>query len=187
MLAQGFLLPDREAPLREFFWVSLFFVLTTPLLQSPRYTWNTNNFHTIGDLAGTQMPYMLELLVNLVIAGTAGLMFQLLWRWQYSGDSRESSALRRASSVALPPVISAYAVVDIFTNISVSIQLAVLLRRWVPSSRTASPARSRIQYQRARPAVPALDYVGTGDSFDCLGDSGHSSRYTCHPICRAFW
>ena len=84
------------------------------------------NFHTIGDLAGTQLPYMLAILVNLVIASAAGLMFQLLWRWQYSGDSGESSALRRAASVALPPVILVYAVVVVITNISVSIQLAVL-------------------------------------------------------------
>ena len=54
-------------------------------------------------------------------------MFQMLWRWQYSGDSGESSALRRAASVALPPVILVYAVVVVITNISVSIQLAVLL------------------------------------------------------------
>ena len=39
----------------------------------------------------------------------------------------ESSALRRAASVALPPVISVYAGVVVITNISVSIQLAVLL------------------------------------------------------------
>ena len=85
------------------------------------------NFHTIGDLAGTQLPYMLAILVNLMIASAAGLMFQLLWRWQYSGDSSENSALRRAASVALPPVVSVYAVVVVITNISVSIQLAVLL------------------------------------------------------------
>ena len=54
-------------------------------------------------------------------------MFQLLWKWQYSGDDGESSALRRAASVALPPVIDVYAVVVVITNISVSIQLAVLL------------------------------------------------------------
>ena len=54
-------------------------------------------------------------------------MFQLLWRWQYSGDSGGSSALRRAVSVALPPVILVYVVVVVITNISVSIQLAVLL------------------------------------------------------------
>ena len=127
VLAQGFLLPDRGAPMREFFWVSLFFLLTTPLLQFASIHMDHYNFHTIGDLAGTQMPYVLALLTNLVIAGAAGLMFQMLWRWQYSGDSGESSALRRAASVALPPVISVYAVVVVISNISVSIQLAVLL------------------------------------------------------------
>ena len=127
VLAQGFLLPDRDADLREFFWVSLFFLLTTPLLQFASIHMDHYNFHTIGDLAGTQMPYMLAILVNLVIASAAGLMFQLLWRWQYSGDSGESSALRRAASVALPPVILVYAVVVVITNISVSIQLSVLL------------------------------------------------------------
>ena len=127
VLAQGFLLPDRGAPMREFFWVSLFFLLTTPLLQFASIHMDHYNFHTIGDLTGTQMPYVLALLTNLVIAGAAGLMFQLLWRWQYSGDSGESSALRRAASVAVPPVILVYAVVVVITNISVSIQLAVLL------------------------------------------------------------
>jgi len=67
------------------------------------------------------MPYMLALFVNLVIAVAAGLMFQLLWRWRYSADGGESSTLRRAVSVALPPVISVYAVVVVITNISVSI------------------------------------------------------------------
>ena len=127
VLAQGFLLPGRDAPLRELFWVSLFLLLTTPLLQFASIHMDHYNFHVIGDLTGTQMPYMLALLTNLVIASAAGLMFQLLWRWQYSGDGSEGSALRRAASVALPPVILVYAVVVVITNISVSIQLAVLL------------------------------------------------------------
>ena len=127
VLAQGFLLPDRGAPFREFFWVSLFFVLTTPLLQFASIRVDHYNFHTIGNLAGTQMPYMLALLLNLVVASAAGLMFQLLWKRQYAGDSDRSSALQRAAWVALPPVISVYGVVVVITNISVSIQLAVLL------------------------------------------------------------
>ena len=57
----------------------------------------------------------------------AGLMFHVLWKWQYSGNSGDSSALRRAASVALPPLILVYAVVVVITNISVSIQLAILL------------------------------------------------------------
>ena len=127
VLAQGFLLPDRRASLREFFWVSLFFLLTTPLLQFGSIRTDHYGFYTIGNLAGTQTPYMLALLTNLVIASAAGLMFQLLWRWQYSYDAGERSALRRAALVALPPTILAYAVVVIITNISVSIQLAILL------------------------------------------------------------
>ena len=127
VLAQGFLMPDHDAPLREFFWVSIFFLLTTPLLQFASIHMDHYNFHVIGNLAGTQMPYMLALLVNLVIASAVGLMFQLLWRWQYSGDGGESSALRRAATVALPPALSVYAVVVVITNISVSIQLAILL------------------------------------------------------------
>ena len=127
VLAQGFLLPDRRASLREFFWVSLFFLLTTPLLQFGSIRMDHYGFYTIGNLAGTQTPYMLALLVNLAIASVAGLMFHLLWKWQYSGNSGDSSALRRGASVALPPLILVYAVVVVITNISVSIQLAVLL------------------------------------------------------------
>ena len=127
VLAQGFLLPGRHAPLREFFWVSVFFLLSTPLLQFALIRTDHYGFYTIGNLAGTQMPYMLALLVNLVIASAAGLMFHVLWKWQYSGNSGDSSALRRAASVALPPLILVYAVVVVITNISVSIQLAILL------------------------------------------------------------
>ncbi len=127
VLAQGFLLPERRAPLREFFWVSVFFVLTTPLLQFALIRTDHYGFYTIGNLVGTQMPYMLALLVNLVIASAAGLMFQLLWRRQYAGNRGDSCALRRAASVALPPLILVYAVVVVITNISVSIQLAILL------------------------------------------------------------
>ncbi len=127
VLAQGLLLPDRGAGLREFFWVSVFFLLTTPLLQFASIRMDHYNFHTIGNLAGTQAPYLLALLLNLVIASAAGLMFQLLWKWQYTGVIGERSALRRAASVVLTPVISVYAIVAIITNIAVSIQLAVLL------------------------------------------------------------
>ena len=127
VLAQGFLLPDREAPLREFFWVSLFFLLTTPMLQFASIRTDHYGFYAIGNLGGTQMPYMLALMTNLAIASAAGMMFHLLWRRQYSGDSRATSALRRAATVALTPVILVYAVTVVITNISVSIQLAVLL------------------------------------------------------------
>ncbi len=126
VLAQGFLFRDREAGLREFFWVSLFFLLTTPLLQFSRINTDHYGFYTIGMLAGTQMPYMLALLLNLLIASTAGLAFHLLWKMQYSGASDGTSALRRAAFVVLPPVIFAYIAAVVITNISVAVHLTVL-------------------------------------------------------------
>ena len=127
VLAQGFLFRDREAGLREFFWVSLFFLLTTPLLQFARIHTDHYGFYTIGSLAGTQTPYMLALLLNLLIASTAGLAFQLLWKRQYSGAGEGASPLRRAAFVVLPPVIFAYVTVVVITNISVSVDMTVLL------------------------------------------------------------
>ena len=127
VLAQGFLLPDRDAGLREFFWVSLFFLLTTPLLQFAQIRTDHYNFYTIRGLSGTQLPYMLTLAVNLVVASIAARMFQRLWRWQYTSDRGGSHALQRAVWVTLPPVVFVYTVVLVVSNISVSIQMAVLL------------------------------------------------------------
>ena len=127
VLAQGFLLPDRDAPLREFFWVSLFFLLTTPMLQFASIRTDHYGFYAIGNLGGSQIPYMLALMTNLALASAAGMMFHLLWRRHYSGESRGNSTLRRAAFVALTPVILAYAIIVVFTNTSVAIQLTVLL------------------------------------------------------------
>ncbi len=127
VLAQGFLLPDRDAGLREFFWVSLFFLLTTPLLQFAQIRTDHYNFYAIMSLMGTQLPYMLALVVNLVVASIAARMFQLLWKWQYASGRGGSHALQRAAWVTMPPILFVYTFVLVTTNIWVSIQLAVLL------------------------------------------------------------
>ena len=175
VLAQGFLLSDREAGLREFFWVSLFFLLTTPLLQFSRIHTDHYGFYTIGSLAGTNMPYMLALLLNLLIASTAGLAFQLLWRHQYSGASDGTSALRRAAFVVLPPLIFAYVTVVVITNISVSVHLTVLLPVLGVCLRcTLGTAGPGLQPQRAGPVVPARYNVGSCDDLGSFGDRRHS-------------
>ena len=127
VLAQGFVKPDHGAGLREFFWVSVFFLLTTPLLQFAPLQMDHYNFYVIDGVGGTQIPWMLALLLNLFLASLAGLMFDLLARWQYPGDGRPGSAIRRATLVVLPPVAVVYGVVVVITNLSVSIQLSVLL------------------------------------------------------------
>ena len=127
VLAQGFLLPDHDAGLREFFWVSLFFLLTTPLLQFAQIRTDHYNLYTIRNLAGTQMPYVLALAANLVVASIAGRMFQLLWQWQYTSGRGGRHPLQRAAWVTVLPVAFVYAVVLVVTNTWVTIQLTVLL------------------------------------------------------------
>ena len=127
VMVQGFLTPDRDGELREFFWVSVFFLLSTPLLQFAPIHMDHYNFYAIGDLAGTHIPYMLALLANLALASSVGLAFQLLRKWQYSKPEGESTVLGRAVWVVLPPVGFLYAVVVVISNASVWIQFAVLM------------------------------------------------------------
>ena len=127
VLGQGFLFPDLQAGLREFFRVSIFLVLSTPLIQFAPLGMDHYNFHTQSGLGGTWTPSLLALLVNLVLASGAGLLFHLLHRWQYRDRGSRGGALQRALQVVLPPLVLVYGVVVVITNSSVSIQLAFLM------------------------------------------------------------
>ena len=127
VLAQGFLLPGQARGLREFYWVSLFVILTTPFLQFAPLNLDPYNFSLIMDSYSSHVPYMLGLLVNIGLACGAGLMFSLLWNWQYSTSWGASNSLRRAAWVILPPSGIVYAAVVVISNISMSIQLAILV------------------------------------------------------------
>ena len=126
VLGPGFVLPDASAGLREFYWISVFFVLTTPLLQFAPLGLDHYNFHQIAGFGGTMMPYMLALLTNLVLAWTAGLMFHLLRRWRYRDGTTVGGTVTGAASVCIPPVGVVYTVVLITSNFSVAVQLSVV-------------------------------------------------------------
>ena len=126
VMGQGFVLPDRSAGLREFYWISVFFVLTTPLLQFAPLGMDHYNFHLVSGFGTTMMPYLLALLVNLGLAWGAGLLFHLLWRWTYRDGGSVGSPVSRAASATIPPLGLVYAAVVIITNFSVTIQLSVV-------------------------------------------------------------
>jgi hypothetical protein len=128
-LVQGLALPERNVPLRDFFWVSLFFVLSTPLLQFAPMGMDHYNFHMVADLSGTPMPYLLALLVNLSLATVATLLFQLLMNRTAAaaGAGGYPNAFRRAALTALPPVVLVYATVVVLSNASVWLQLAAAM------------------------------------------------------------
>ena len=127
VLGQWFLFPDRSAPLRELYWVSIFMVLTTPLLQFALLGLDHYNIYRVGDIQGTHLPWMLALLVNLGLSSVSGLLFNMLWRWQYGGAPSSEGALRRASAVTLPPSILVYGVALVVTNAAVAAHLLVVI------------------------------------------------------------
>ncbi|MXW29539.1 MAG: helix-turn-helix domain-containing protein [Chloroflexi bacterium] len=127
VVTQGFLFPDRTIHNREFFWVTLFVVLSTPLLQFAPLGMDHYSLYRVGDSVGTYVPFLLALLVNLALAASAGLMFQFLWQWQRSRYGGEGSILQRSVWTVLPPVGFVYAVVLVISNASVWIQLGVLM------------------------------------------------------------
>ena len=126
VLGPGFVLPDASAGLREFYWISVFFVLTTPLLQFAPLGLDHYNFHQVAGFHGTMMPYMLALLTNLGLAWTAGLMFHLLRRWRYRDGTTVGGTVTGAASVCIPPLGVVYTVVLVTTNFSVAVQLSVV-------------------------------------------------------------
>ena len=127
VLTQGFLRMRKGDQLREFFFVSLFFLLSTPLLQIPLVRMDNYGFYTIGDFAGTPIPCLLALMANLALALLAGLMFDFLWKWQYSKDVSERRAPQRAVWVALPPLVFVYCRIMVTSNVGSWIHLTVVL------------------------------------------------------------
>ena len=127
VVGQGFLFADRENSLREFFWVTLFFVLGTPLLQFAPLGMDHYNLHFAQDLFAPLMPSVVALMINLALASTAGLVFHLLWHWQYRSGSQSGSPVRKAAAVTLPPTGMVYGVLLVITNVSITVQLSVII------------------------------------------------------------
>ena len=126
-LAAGYLKLNKPFDLCEFMSVSIFILLTTPLLQSSLLHVDHYGFSAIADLAGTPAPYMLALLVNLFVSTVAGAMFFMLWKAQYASPRAESNPVRRALIVVMAPMVLAFVTAVLFTNVEMLIQLSVVL------------------------------------------------------------
>lgn len=124
-LGAAFLRMANPYDLCEFFCISIFVLLTTPLLQSAALSMDHYGFSSIGGWAGTPMPYMLALLVNLALSTVAGGLFFALWNWQYRVPRQPGNPVRRAASVVLLPVGLVYATMAVITNTAIVLQLGV--------------------------------------------------------------
>ena len=106
VLAHYLLRMRRPNHLRELYLVSTFVLLTTPLLLVPLIRMDPYGFYAIEGFANTPMPYVLALVLNLLLTLAAGLMYDFLWRWQYSGGG--GNVYRRAAWISFPPLAFIY-------------------------------------------------------------------------------
>jgi hypothetical protein len=127
VLAQGFLRLRRSNELRDLLFVSIFFILTAPVLQTPLVGTDVYGLYTIAGLAGTPIIYLVALIVNLLQAAAAVIVFDLLWRWQYSGGRGSSKAFYRAAWVAVPPLVLVYICNLLSASVATCFALLVVL------------------------------------------------------------
>ena len=127
VMGQGFLFADQENPLREFFWVSLFLLLGTPLLQFAPLGMDHYNLYLAQDFYAPLMPCVVALMINLALTSGAGVLYHLLWHWQYRSGGQSGSPVRKAAAVVLPPAALVYGVVLVITNLSITVQLSVII------------------------------------------------------------
>ena len=106
-----------EGALHELFFATVFFMLSTALIHTPLTNLDPYGFYAIGNYVGTSVPFMLTLMVNLLVATTASLVFDFLWRWQYASSHGEKSPYNRAAWIVLPPVGLTYLVQLMFSDV----------------------------------------------------------------------
>ena len=117
LAAQGFARLRRSDDLGELLFVTVFFQLSIHLLHAPLTRMDAYGLYSLGDFAGTSIPFTLSLIANLLVATVAGLMFNFLRRWQYSGPAGGKSVYSRAAWIVLPPIAFVYAFILAFSNV----------------------------------------------------------------------
>lgn len=127
VLVQAVLHRGRPHDLGESYGASIFFLLSSFLLQAAATRMDPYGFYALEGYAGTHIPFLLALEVNLVLASIAGLAFHLLRQWQYSGDRAKGSPLLRGAFVAIPPAALVYASVLAVSNLSMWVQSVLVI------------------------------------------------------------
>ena len=127
LLAQGLWRLRRSDDVADLLFVTVFFLLSIHLLRAPLTRLDIYGLYSLGGFAGTSIPFTLSLIMNLLVATVAGLMFILLRRWQYSDPSGRKSVYIRATWIVVPPIAFVYAFILVFSNVGIWIFGLILL------------------------------------------------------------
>ena len=123
---QGVLRMRRADRLRDLLFMSLFFVLSAPVMQIPFVHTDHYGFYLLGDPTDSAKLILLSLAGCLSMALVASLAFDLLWRWQYSGRGARKAHHRAIWAVA-PPVALVYLCILLFGQSGAWIQYSFVL------------------------------------------------------------
>ena len=126
VLAQGFLRLRRSNELRELYFISVFFLLSSKLLQAPLIRMDPFGYYAIGDFAATPIPYLLALLTSLLLALAAGLMFDFLWRRQMAEGVSTVNMWPRTACTCFTPLLMVYAACLLLTGLGTWIYLLLV-------------------------------------------------------------
>ena len=125
-VGQGVLRRRRADGVGELFFISVFFTLGAPLLQSAITRLDTYGFFALGNLAGSSMPLLLALMANLALALAASVAFGALRGRQY-GPKGAGGAFARAAWTTLPPCLFVYVNMLLFANVGAWIFFLITL------------------------------------------------------------
>ena len=123
---QGVLRLTRADSLRDLLFMSLFFVLSAPVMQIPFVHSDHYGFYLLSNPTDSAKLILLSLAACLSLALVASLAFDLLWRWQYSGRGA-GKAHHRAIWTVAPPVAFVYLCILLFGQLGAWIQYAFVL------------------------------------------------------------
>jgi hypothetical protein len=126
VMFQGVLRMRRADSLRDLLFMSLFFVLSAPVMQIPFVHTDHYGFYLLSDPTDSAKLILLSLAACLSMALIASLAFDLLWRWQYSGRGSRKAPHRAVWAVA-PPVAFVYLCILLFGQSGAWIQYSFVL------------------------------------------------------------
>ena len=106
---------DNDEHIGDLFFVSVFFTLNSPLLQGAFTRMDPYGFHALPQYEGGNLPFVLAMTLNLVLALTSSIIFNVLRNWLRTGNNA-LSPLARAVWATLPPVAFLYTNILIFGN-----------------------------------------------------------------------
>ena len=123
---QGALRMRRADSLRDLLFMSLFFVLSAPVMQVPFvHTDHYGLYLLVDPMDGAQL-ILIYLAGCLSMALLASLAFDLLWRWQYSGRGA-GKAHHRALLAVGPPLAFVYLCILLFGQLGAWLQYLFVL------------------------------------------------------------